>query len=203
MKITRRQLREMIQEQVDSEDITRSKAPVRIEQGYFFLDGDMSNQAAKSEVEIIDAHTEPFDMRSFILALTLLKEKGYTHVVDGDTPENNGTIDEYIALVSQPLDYTSKIQEQSGRRHVEPLSPGRSAAARLYDQKRGLDVLGDYAIETNQGVGFLLMSRDDPDFFVNGDLRIPRELRELADAIENAVETGAPVGPVSLVLEID
>ena len=78
MKITRRQLREMIQEQVGSEDITRPKAPVRIEQGYFFLDGDMSNQAAKSEVEIIDAHTEPFDMRSFILALTLLKEKGYS-----------------------------------------------------------------------------------------------------------------------------
>ena len=111
MKVTRRQLRKMIQEQVGSGE----KAPVRIEQGYFFLDGDMSNQAAKSDGDIIDEHSGPQDMRSFILALTLLKEKGYTEVVDGDTPENSGTIDEYIALVSQPLGDSSKVSRNPGR----------------------------------------------------------------------------------------
>ena len=100
MKITRRQLREMIQEQVVSGVMS---GPVHIEQGYFYLDGDKSNQNAKSDGDIIDEHSGPQDTRSFILALTLLKEKGYTEVVDNDTPENSGTIDEYIAFLSQPL----------------------------------------------------------------------------------------------------
>ena len=98
MKITKKQLRQIIKE-----EMAGAKAPIHIEQGYFFLDGDKSNQNAKSDGDIIDEHSGPQDMRSFVLALTLLKEKGYTAVVDNDTPENSGTIDEYIAFLSQPL----------------------------------------------------------------------------------------------------
>ena len=62
------------------------------------------------------------------------------------------------------------------------------------------DAQGDYDFETNQGVGFLLMSRDDPEFVVKGDLRSPDHLRQLANAIEDA-EMDAMLD--SLVLEID
>ena len=62
------------------------------------------------------------------------------------------------------------------------------------------DDQGNYNFETNQGVGFLLMSRADAGFKVKGDLRRPDDLRQLANAIEDA-EMSAMLD--SLVLEID
>lgn len=62
------------------------------------------------------------------------------------------------------------------------------------------DDQGNYNFETNQGVGFLLMSRADAGFEVKGDLRRPDDLRQLANAIEDA-EMSAILD--SLVLEID
>ena len=62
------------------------------------------------------------------------------------------------------------------------------------------DAQGNYDFETNQGVNFVLMSRVDPEFVVRGDLRRPRDLRQLANAIEDA-EMDAMLD--SLVLEID
>jgi hypothetical protein len=56
-----------------------------------------------------------------------------------------------------------------------------------------------YDFETNQGVNFLLMSRRDATR-VMGDLRVPDDLRKLANAIEDA-EKAAVLQ--DLVLEID
>ena len=96
MKITKKQLRQIIKE-----EMAGAKAPIHIEQGYFFLDGDKSNQNAKSDGDIIDEHSGPQDMRSFVLALTLLKEEGYTTINDADNPQNPSDIDEYINMLSR------------------------------------------------------------------------------------------------------
>ena len=61
------------------------------------------------------------------------------------------------------------------------------------------DTQGNYDFETNQGVNFLLMSRVDATR-VMGDLRRPDDLRQLANAIEDA-EMAAVLD--DLVLEID
>jgi len=61
------------------------------------------------------------------------------------------------------------------------------------------DTQGNYDFETNQGVNFLLMSRVDATR-VRGDLRRPDDLRQLANAIEDA-EMAAVLD--DLVLEID
>ena len=78
---------------------------------------------------------------------------------------------------------------------LEQMSPDNIAR---HQMRR--DDQGNYNFETNQGVGFLLMSRADADFIVKGDLRRPGDLRQLANAIEDA-EMSAMLD--SLVLEID
>ena len=86
------------------------------------------------------------------------------------------------------------------RRKLREMIQEQMSSGDIARHQQRRDAQGDYDFETNQGVSFLLLSRADPDFVVRGDLRRPRDLRQLANAIEDA-EMGAMLD--SLVLEID
>ena len=97
MKITRKQLRRIIQE--EKRKLLKEnpgRKVVATYQGEFYFDGNMRNGYTAGEV--IDQMDTSGDGRRDILALEILRDLGYT-IEDRDEPDNPSDIGEYIKAV--------------------------------------------------------------------------------------------------------